>query len=233
MSSYLEHCGISMGEKLVGPAKGNLRGHFEDLDFVELHDGILAENGCHMYKPRENMAITPQHHQHVKHLIESRNKKFTNWGWKDPRTTLFLDLWSGQVPDLPIILLYRHPELVADSLFKRGTDRRLALMPWLAYQAWIAYNRRVLEFYNSHRSQCIVLNIQGVSKKQGEAQEKLSQFLGFPLEKPYSTVFKRDEISENPQKRNVSRQLLEYVYKEHLMSIYHSLEAIAAIPEEP
>ena len=233
MSSYLEKCGISMGEKLVGPAKGNPRGHFEDIDFVRFHDGILAANRCHMYNPRELLTIPEGCHQEVKRLIDVRNQKFTRWGWKDPRTTLFLDLWSSHLPDIPIIFLYRHPRLVADSLFKRGTDRRLLLMPWLAYRAWMAYNARIVNFYQRHSSQCLVLNIQGVAKNQIDAQKRLSQFLGYSLDQPYSVVYNREEISEMPSKRSFPRWILENVYEDHLMSIYQSLESIAAIPEVP
>ncbi|MCA9473349.1 MAG: hypothetical protein MRJ96_11460 [Nitrospirales bacterium] len=233
MSSYLEQCGISMGEKLVGPAKGNPRGHFEDIEFVEFHDGMLADNRCHMYNPRAHLTISPESHQTVERLIDARKQKFARWGWKDPRTTLFLDLWSSHLPDIPFIFLYRHPQLVADSLFKRGTDRRLMLMPWLAYIAWIAYNARIVDFYKRHPSKCLVLNIQGVARKQKDAQKRLSQFLGYSLDQPYSTIYKQEEISEEPRQRSLPRWILENMYEERLMSIYQSLESIAAIPEMP
>jgi hypothetical protein len=42
ISQWLSHCGLHLGERLLGPGIGNAEGHFEDLDFLEFHEQILA-----------------------------------------------------------------------------------------------------------------------------------------------------------------------------------------------
>ena len=40
-ASLFQSVGVNIGENLVGPEYGNIRGHFEDIEFVELHKRIL------------------------------------------------------------------------------------------------------------------------------------------------------------------------------------------------
>ena len=42
-----------------------------------------------------------------------------NWGWKDPKTTLLLDVWSEIFPNAKIVHIYRNPIDVANSLVQR------------------------------------------------------------------------------------------------------------------
>ncbi len=42
-----------------------------------------------------------------------------HWGWKDPRNTFLLDIWSRVFPRLKGIHIYRHPLDVASSLLAR------------------------------------------------------------------------------------------------------------------
>ena len=49
VASLLQEAGLSIGERLLGPSAGNRKGHFEDVDFVELHEDILADNGASLY----------------------------------------------------------------------------------------------------------------------------------------------------------------------------------------
>ena len=41
------------------------------------------------------------------------------WGWKDPRNTISLDIWTKQFPDAKLIHIYRNPIDVASSLMVR------------------------------------------------------------------------------------------------------------------
>jgi hypothetical protein len=42
------------------------------------------------------------------------------WGWKDPRTCLFLDFWKARVPQAQYLCVYRNPLDVILSLARRG-----------------------------------------------------------------------------------------------------------------
>jgi len=230
-SSYLERCGIAMGKEMVSATRGNPRGHFEDLDFVTLHDQILADNKCHMYSPRIHLTVSATRRNAAMEILASHNTASPVWGWKDPRTTLFLELWNELAPEIRFILLYRHPEAVADSMLRRGTDRRLLVMPWLPYHAWLSYNTRLLEFYNAHRDKCLLLNIQGVNNQQDKAEKLISDFLSIRLPEKYSSVYEPKELSGNrTEKKPFIHQMVSACYRKRMNTLYHALEQAAALP---
>ena len=43
LASWLHHCGLNLCERLLGSGVGNLRGHFEDWDFIELTEQMLKQ----------------------------------------------------------------------------------------------------------------------------------------------------------------------------------------------
>ena len=43
IAQWLQRCGLCLGENLLGPAIGNNEGHFEDTDFVFLHDILIVK----------------------------------------------------------------------------------------------------------------------------------------------------------------------------------------------
>lgn len=230
MSSYFEKCGINMGENMVGAMRGNMRGHFEDTDFVQLHDRILTNNHCHMYSPKSNLKISDSHKAEAKNIITKRQADFSNFGWKDPRTTLFLDLWSETLPDCKFVLLYRDPFSVIDSLRRRGTDRRIKAFPWLPATAWIKYNESILKFHSEHPDNSIIINIAGFNKSHEQARSALTEFLNYKFDTPYTDVFHKSEIASTPtQRKNILYRVLDRYYRKQLNFMYKRLESTAKI----
>ena len=45
VAAALASAGLHVGSRLMPGGRGNPRGHFEDLDFVSLHERILRANG--------------------------------------------------------------------------------------------------------------------------------------------------------------------------------------------
>lgn len=230
MSSYFEQCGINMGETMVGAMRGNTRGHFEDTDFLQLHDNILKDNHCHMYSPKNHLSISDVRKKQANKIITKKQANFKNFGWKDPRTTLFLDLWSDTLPDCKFILLYREPFSVIDSLRRRGTDRRIKAFPWLPATAWIKYNQAIIDFHKKAPDDCIVVNIAGFNKSHEKARIAVGNFLDYDLSKPYTDVFHKNEIASKPSHRkNLIYRLLDSYYRKQLNALYEQLESIATI----
>lgn len=149
--------GLAVGARLMPPARGNPLGHFEDLDFVSLHERILRANGMGTegFTTASTIPVPPSLAEEADSLIAERRSHHSPWGWKDPRTTLFLDWWVGLLPEARFILLFRNPAEVIDSLFRRGDDV-FALNPAFAIDVWIAYNRRLLDFFRLHSDRCLL-----------------------------------------------------------------------------
>ncbi|MCL2923050.1 MAG: sulfotransferase [Trichodesmium sp. MAG_R04] len=100
----------------------------------------------------------------IKEIIV-KNSISGNWGWKEPRTTLFLDFWSHLLPNAKFILIYRSPWEVVDSLYT-WQDKIFQTKPELAVKFWLNYNQKIIDFYNYAANRCLLANIQTIINNQ-------------------------------------------------------------------
>ncbi|MEG4326155.1 glycosyltransferase, partial [Microcoleus sp. herbarium5] len=160
-ASLFQKVGVDIGKKLVGPADGNVKGHFENVDFVEFHKSVLRshgidELGCTFEK---TIPVAPEYVEIAKRAIDQNQLPHKHWGWKDPRTALFWDFWLNLLPEANFICVYRSPWEVVDSLYRRGTDVSLLQNPEMAVKMWIHYNQKVLELYERFPHRCLLANV--------------------------------------------------------------------------
>ncbi|MEG3930470.1 glycosyltransferase [Microcoleus sp. T3_B1] len=160
-ASLFQKVGVDIGKKLVGPADGNVKGHFENVDFVEFHKSVLRshgidELGCTLEK---TIPVAPEYVEIAKRAIDQNQLPHKHWGWKDPRTALFWDFWLTLLPEANFICVYRSPWEVVDSLYRRGTDVSLLQNPEKAVKMWIHYNQKVLELYERFPHRCLLANV--------------------------------------------------------------------------
>ena len=52
-------------------------------------------------------------------IIEQKNSENTQWGWKEPRTCLFIDDYVSAIKDPIFLIIYRHYYEVIESLISR------------------------------------------------------------------------------------------------------------------
>ncbi|MDY7054710.1 glycosyltransferase [Limnospira fusiformis] len=165
-ASLLQQYGVNIGQNLVGSNYGNIKGHFENVDFVEFHKEILRDNGIDELGcvAEDKISVTPTQRQQAQQLIAQNQDPLSPWGWKDPRTTLLLDFWAELIPEAKFIFVYRTPWEVVDSLYRRSTDEALITSPEMAVKMWIFYNRQILNFYQNNPQRCLIANVYKVGK---------------------------------------------------------------------
>ncbi|MDF0553158.1 sulfotransferase, partial [Kamptonema sp. UHCC 0994] len=165
-ASLLQKVGVNIGENLVGPAYGNVKGHFENVDFVEFHKAVLRSQGIDDLGStlQKEIAVPDEYVEQAQNIIR-KSKGYLLWGWKDPRTTLFLNFWLNLLPDANVIFVYRSPWEVVDSLYRRATDSSLLNSPEMAVKMWIHYNKKVLEFYQQFPERCFLAHVDAVGNK--------------------------------------------------------------------
>ncbi|MEM8832482.1 MAG: glycosyltransferase [Cyanobacteria bacterium P01_G01_bin.19] len=186
-ASILQSAGVDLGDRLMGVDRGNPKGHFEDLDFVEFHQNVLQSQGVSVagWTELNSIEVQQQYLLPAKKLISARQDKPV-WGWKDPRTTLFLDFWSQLIPQAKYIFVYRSPWEVVDSLFRRG-DVIFQTNPNFAVKQWCNYNRAILNFYQDHSDNCLLWEISDVIQHQSEVLNSIAQKWQIELQYPEST----------------------------------------------
>lgn len=174
-ANWLHRCGLDLGSKLLEAGVGNAEGHFENEEIVRFHEDLLRNHGYTYLTPNLNrFTITENDLSKAREIIRSSGKE-EGWGWKDPRTCLFIrSVWQKVLPKMKVLVIYREPHEVATSIVKRYRktyfnpfSRR---MPWMdiayiykerlllllgyrqkkmydaALHAWRIYNEEIIRF---------------------------------------------------------------------------------------
>lgn len=119
VAALLQSLGVNMGENLLEDCPDNPRGHFEDMDFLNMNKRILRENGGSWLSPPDELRIP----YHLRKQIDGLMARKTNgkpWGWKDPRTCLTLEAYRSYLKEPDYIVCYRNPLSIARSLKERN-----------------------------------------------------------------------------------------------------------------
>ena len=119
-SGILEALGVNMGEKLMAESQANPVGYFEDKAFLRLNRKILNAAGGTWYDPPSPEAVRAQAEAFRSEVEALVQDKPLRWGWKDPRTSLTLEVYLDQLTDPHLVVTHRDPEAIAASLVKRG-----------------------------------------------------------------------------------------------------------------
>lgn len=183
-ASLLQNSGVFIGERLMDGGTGNIKGHFEDWDFVDLHRESLTAASVNRegWTTQKNFTLSGEYLERAKTLIAARSQ-YPIWGWKDPRTTLFLDCWQDLIPEAKFVFVYRSPWDVVDSLFRRG-DFIFKIEPEIAILSWISYNQKILNFCRQTSRPWILLKIEDMINDSPAAIAFINQQLKLSLPLP-------------------------------------------------
>jgi len=192
-ASLLQSAGINVGDRLLAGSKGNLKGHFEDVDFYEFHKAVLAAQNIDPsgWTLSSDINVPIQFLPSAQAMISERSGTRSVWGWKDPRTTLFLNFWANLLPEANFLLVYRSPWEVADSLFRRGApeDQCFTEQASFAIDVWNHYNQKVLEFHQLFPERSVIVSVTSLIKKPEAVFSELRQRFSIPLVSPNSNLF--------------------------------------------
>ena len=135
--------GVNMGEKILGVTECNPYGHWEDIDFIHFNDKLLSAAGGSWREPPKELDILNLREEYDKEIhdfVKSKERR-PFWGWKDPRTTLTINLYLPHLVNPHFIACYRDPVEVGLSIEQRG-DMNAESGRQLAHE----YNRRLNHF---------------------------------------------------------------------------------------
>jgi hypothetical protein len=126
-ANWIHEMGLNLGEDLLGPDSSNKKGHFEDKDFLNFHESILRKHGLHRsglrLKEKPKIVLSKTDREKLSEIIQSKNLK-SQWGFKEPRTCLFLEYYRELLPDAFYFIVFRNRKLVVDSLLARAKHSR-------------------------------------------------------------------------------------------------------------
>jgi len=189
LAQWLYRCGLHIGEELMAANGANEQGYFEDMDFVHLHEDLLTsvalpDSGL---TDKDTPELSAFNKSAIIRLLERKDTVSVPWGWKDPRTCLFLPVYRQLVPHAKYLLIYRDFRFCVYSLIKRmlrdekatylKSGKRNAALRWKWYKRariarmlfekytedylkiWIHYNNLLLAHAEAlGREYCPVVN---------------------------------------------------------------------------
>ncbi|MDQ5846822.1 MAG: glycosyltransferase, partial [Acidobacteriota bacterium] len=189
MASLLAALSIDIGDHLLPADSHNQLGYFEDTEFLSFHQRVLSQL-CDTEEPghpdwgwteSESLDVSrfSEFRYQAQRLIAARTHKTGPWGWKDPRTALFLDFWDSLLEEARYVLVYRFPWDVADSMQRLEAEVFLR-NPEYAYRIWTFYNRKLRDFYQEHSDKCLLVSINALKENVDRFVNLLSDKLGLP-----------------------------------------------------
>lgn len=231
VTQWLYRCGLFIGTSLFPPGIGNVEGHFEDSDFLHIHQRFLLKRNCpetgFVDKPVTPLGLSEK--EELEKLIKQKNDENEQWGWKEPRTCLFLDTYNELIPAAFYLFTVRDPFSTINSMLIREYRvhiRRFKTKKGLSYLKWVLFKKK---------------NIEEIFKKQAEPFMKMwiyyyEQILNHASSLPenrymfirYSDLLQNDKDVFYHLK-NEWKFLLNYipfanVYKEELITKVNDIE---------
>lgn len=143
LTGSLQQAGLELGRHSAWNPH-NTRGNRENPDFVAFHEDLLAARGCTWDRPPEGRLRWSRAEQARARALVAEFGSLPSWGFKDPRTLLFIDAWQALMPGARVIGIFRHPAAVVRSLDARGGMPRDK-----AFGLWRHYNARLLALHRA------------------------------------------------------------------------------------
>jgi len=214
----------------LAPGTDNPFGYFEDTGFVRFHEDALHARGQNILASRNfRFAPTDAESQRAGELIAARAAQ-PLWGWKDPRTCLFLDFWSARLSGARYSFVYRHPLDVMFSLARRrevvGFDFYSGL------EAWYTYNVRIEEFIRAGAGETLLCNSYGLLDATDSFGAELTSKFGIRVDLNRGvrdSVYQAGHLNRCPH-TDAGETLLHQIHRD-AMALYDCLQAAAFLPD--
>lgn len=228
-ASILQQAGVFIGDHLLPANAGNPQGYFEDADVYQLHKSILADQNIDTdgWTLKQSIAVPEKFHAQAQALCDRRLQQHALWGWKEPRTTLFLEFWGQLLPQAKFIFPYRAPWEVMDSLFMRG-DPIFEHSPSFAAEVWLAYNQAILDFYERHCDRCFLFHCSLLKTDETHFVKSIQHKWNLSLSEPNQSLFQPGAM--HTLENQAYRQTLLAQYFPATLTLYATLQRVADLP---
>ena len=230
--SLLQAAGLDVGQRLVPADRRNPRGFFEDADFYDFHEKALRARGQTILVTEPFVFEPSTDERDAAAQLVARREGKSLWGWKDPRTCLFLDFWAGFLPDARFLFLYRHPLDVLMSLVRRRDFHGAGLLEGI--EAWCIYNQAVVRFAERHPERSLVCHSYAVIERIEEFGRLIARVLRARVRLTTAirdATYHREELRHVPLTAEVTG-ISRAVHPPSAV-LYDRLQELSAMPAPP
>ncbi|SEV88809.1 hypothetical protein SAMN05444851_0112 [Aliiroseovarius sediminilitoris] len=205
-SNLLLNAGLYLGDRLLGANYSNPRGHFEDVEVISFHNRLLANAGRDwMVSDHFEPIVTAADISWMRDY-GTRRAGIGAWGFKDPRSTLFLSQWTAVFPSSTILYIHRPCIECVHSIKRRaanwlrlGIDTDLNARFWtqedLAVKMYLTYAETALEFLEQFSGRSCVVALDDILKGRNIVRQ-INEHWGYDLKEcKISDIFDTESMS--------------------------------------
>jgi Sulfotransferase family len=194
LANWLQQCGLHIGDELVPGGIGNPLGHFEDTEFLNFHQAVLNDNHLDTLVTHQEIDISEAQYQTAVAMVAKR-AGHPQWGWKDPRTCLFIGLWKDVIPDADVICIHKrqaageHPigeaatvrQQVHDFITLGFSVGHQVKVVRFYLQTWTRHNQEILRFAKAHPADILLIQNRDLQVSSTAIVNFLVENWGFDL----------------------------------------------------
>jgi hypothetical protein len=118
VSQILHQSGINMVDEAISENASYDQGDFYERQSArQVNEAILKPKSLSLFDivPLKTLEMSAAERSQMQAMIRDCAQKYSDWGFKDPRTCLTYPLWASELPEHKIIAIYRSP----DELWQR------------------------------------------------------------------------------------------------------------------
>lgn len=232
-----------MGDDLMRGNLANPDGYFEDWSIVRLHDRVLRYNDTSwQHKGETNFQWRDAHSKNLKYLIQDRSSQRDLWGFKDPRVCLFLPVWKQAIPNMKVLVVFRHFSYCISSLYRRAgrsllqkpevvTNAAFWKDPNLALAMWIRYNLCLIDYVQKFPSDCTVVAHDAFLDNDFDLISHLNETFKLQLKHvPKDNVFKAKYTKNEPVL--LSSSCLDSKLIDQANQVWETLQQLSVAPSK-
>ncbi len=239
LAQEFHNAGLHIGDRLMKADSSNVDGHFEDVDFFTLHNKILHDNGVNWkYTSSKPINIYQKHNAYINHIVTQRSSKYAEWGFKDPRASIFLDLWQEQLNSAYSVIIYRHYDECIHSLLNRASkdivcsggkshDIEFWQDPMMAHKMWLNYNKKIIEHIKKYPNKSILISHQSLMNGFPIVKTIKDKF-NFNLDLTSETSINKELLSSKP----INMFTIDNNLKKELDKTWNELQTLSLEPSK-
>ena len=170
MANTFSNAGLFLGTKLLGATPSNRYGHYEDREVVKFHDKLLAQAGTTWQADTGFEPVMTRDDWQWMMNYGIKRAVHPAWGFKDPRSCLFLPQWASVFPDMKVLYIYRPCVESVYSLKRRAAgglrknhapeiNQRFWDVEDLAVRMYLNYTNSALKFLETFSGDVCVVDL--------------------------------------------------------------------------
>jgi len=204
IAGILDILGVKLSpDKVLG--SWNPRGEFEDPDFRNINKEIYKSVGADYYKnppmPGQLLFQENKFKDKIQTLVRKKSMGKSIWGWKDPLTSLTIELFLPYLINPHFIIILRNPIDVAKSLVRHA---KIDFCEALKLNFF--YNSQIVGFLEKYPSlPKFYISFEDLINNPEKEVKRMADFLGLELteekmKKIESFIVPRDKIPHEKRK---------------------------------